>query len=80
MRRWINTHADRDFITIKQKVSKLKTSLMDGRLVLFIRASINIIEEKEKRFLFSLDIAVPCLLHLENCVNEKLVVMTILKG
>ena len=67
-------------MTIKQKVAKLKMSLMDGRMVLFLRASINRIEEKEKGFLFGLDRAVPCVLYLENRVNEKLVVMTLLEG
>ena len=80
MRGWINTHADGGFMTIKQKVAKLKVSLMDGRMVEFLRASINRIEEKEKGFLFGLDRAVPCVLHLENRVNEKLVVMTLLEG
>ena len=67
-------------MTIKQKVAKLKMSLMDGRMVLFLRASINRIEEKEKGFLFCLDRAVPCVLHFENRVNEKLVIMTLLEG
>ena len=80
MRGWISTHTDGGFMTIKQKVSKLKKSLMDGRMVLFLRDSINRIEEKEKGFLFGLDRAVPCVLHLENRVNEKLVVMTLLEG
>ena len=49
-------------------------------MVLFLRDSINRIEEKQNGFLFGLDRAVPCVLHLENRVNEKLVVMTLLEG
>ena len=80
MRGWINTYEDRSFMTIKQKVSKLKASLNDGKMVKVLRDSIKRIEDKEDGFLFGLHKAVPCVLHLENRVNEKLVVMTLLEG
>lgn len=52
----INTHEDGRFICIKQKVVTLKASLMDSKMITFPRDSINRIEEKEKGFLFGLDI------------------------
>ena len=80
IRGWMNTHADGSFMTIKQKVSKLRASLNDGRMVKVLRDSIKRIEDKEDGFLFGLHKAVHCVLHLENRVNEKLVVMTLLEG
>ena len=80
IRGWMNTHEDGSFMTIKQKVSKLRASLNDGRMVKVLRDSIKRIEDKEDGFLFGLHKAVPCVLHLENRVNEKLVVMTLLEG
>ena len=80
IRGWMNKHEDGSFMTIKQKVSKLRASLNDGRIVKVLRDSIKRIEYKEDGFLFGLHKAVPCVLHLENRVNEKLVVMTLLEG
>jgi hypothetical protein len=80
LRGWLNKHADGSFMTVKQKVGKLKASLMDGRSIKVLRDSIKRIEEKEAGFLFGLHKAVPCVLHLENRINEKLVVMTLLEG
>ena len=80
MRGWMNKHGDGGFMTIKQKVSKLKVSLMYGRMIKVMRDYIKRIEEKEDGFPFGLHKAVPCVLHLGNRVNEKLVVMMLLEG
>ena len=48
-------------------------------MVKALRDSIKRIEAMENGFLFGLDRAVPCVIHLENRVNEKLVVMTLLE-
>ena len=79
IRKWAHSHDNGSFMTIKQKVAKLKSSLMEGRLIAKLRESIKRIEEKEDEFLFGIDKAVPCGLHLENRVNEKLVVMVLLE-
>ena len=47
---WLNTHADGNFMTIKQKVGKLKASLMYGRSINVLRDSIKKVEEKETGF------------------------------
>jgi len=67
-------------MTVKQKVAKLKESVMNGRMIKVLRDSIKRIEDMKDGFLFGLERAVPCVLHLENRVNEKLVVMTLLEG
>ena len=80
IREWLIRPMDGGFITIKAKVAKLKASLMEGRMIKVMRDSIKRIEDKQSGFLFGLERAVPCVLHLENRVNEKLVVMTLLEG
>ena len=67
-------------MTVKQKVAKLKESVMNGRMVKVLRDSIKRIEDMKDGFLFGSERTVPCVLHLENRVNEKLVVMTLLEG
>ena len=67
-------------MTVKQKVAKLKESVMNGRMVKVLRDYIKRIEDLQDGFLFGLERAVPCVLHLENRVNEKLVVMPLLEG
>ena len=62
------------------KVAKLKKSMMDGKMVEVLRASIDRVEAKRANFLFPMDLALPCILHLENRVSEKLVVMVMLEG
>ena len=44
-----------------------------------MRDYIKRIKYKEKGFLFGIHIAIPCVLHLENEVNEKIVVTTLLE-
>ena len=53
---------------------------MNGRMVKVLRDSITRIEDMQDGFLCGLDRAVPCILHLENRVNEKLVVTALLEG
>ena len=79
IREWSSSHVDGSFMTIKQKVAKLKASLMEGRLIKVMRDSIKRIEDKQSGFLFGLERAVPCVLHLDNRVNDKLVEMTLLE-
>ena len=59
-------------------VTKLKQSMMDERIVCMLRALIQCIETQ--RFLFELDIAVPCIFHIENRVSEKIIVLILLEG
>ena len=40
IREWSSSHVDGSFMTIKQKVAKLKVSLMEGRLIKVMRDSI----------------------------------------
>ena len=61
-------------------MAKLKKSMMDGKMVEVLRASIDRVEAKRANFLFPMDLALPCILHLENRVSEKLVVMVMLEG
>ena len=67
-------------MTIKQKVSKLKASLLNGRMVKVLRDYIKRIDDNEGRFLLGFHVAIPCVLHLENCVNEMLVAVMLLEG
>ena len=80
LREWPSVHSDGRIMTVKQKVTKLKESVMNGRMVKVLRDYIKRIEDLQDGFLFGLERAVPCVLHLENRVNEKLVVMTLLEG
>ena len=80
LREWSSSYDDGRLMTVKQKVAKLKESLMNGRMVKVLRDSIKRIEDEQDGFLFGLERAIPCVLHLENRVNEKLVVMTLLEG
>ena len=80
LREWPSVHLDGSIMTVKQKVAKLKESVMNGRMVKVLRDSIKRIEDMKDGFLFGLERAVPCVLHLENRVNEKLVVMALLEG
>ena len=80
LRGWSSLSYDGSLMTVKQKVAKLKDSLMNGRSVKVLRDSIKRIEDEQDGFLFGLDKAVPCILHMENRVNEKLVGMTLLEG
>ena len=50
LRGWLNSHDNGSFMTIKQKFSNLKVSLLDGRMVKLLRDSIKRIEEKEDGF------------------------------
>ena len=61
-------------------VQKLKQSMMDGRMVTVLRDSIQHVEEKRGTFLFPMELAVPCILHMENRISEKVSVMVILEG
>lgn len=49
-------------------------------MVVLLRATIKRSEEVEDGLLFGLDRDVPCLLHLENRMSEKLIVMKLLEG
>lgn len=52
---------------------------MDGRMINKLSDSINRIDEKGNG-IFGLRKAVLCALHLENFVNEKLVIMALIEG
>ena len=58
----------------------MKLSLIHGRSIPKLRESIKRSEDIEDRFLFGIDKVVPCSFHLEHHVNEKPVIMVILKG
>ena len=53
---------------------------MEGQMVKLLRQSIMRIEEEQDGFLFEMKRGVPFILHMENSMNEKLIVMIILKG
>ena len=80
LREWPSVHLDGIIMVVKQKVTKLKESVMNGRMVRVLRDFTKRIEDMKDGFLFGLKRAVPCVLHLENRVNKKLVVMSLLEG
>ena len=63
LRGWASVYLGIRIMTVKQKVAKLKDSLMNGRMVKVIRDSIKIVEDMEHGFLFGMDRALPCVLH-----------------
>lgn len=46
IRGWLNVHMKGSFVTLKQKVAKLKASLENGRMIKVPRGSIKRIEDK----------------------------------
>ena len=52
MREWANEHNDGSFMTIKQKVAKLKAQLMNGRKINVLRESIKRVADKEEGFVW----------------------------
>ena len=67
-------------IALIDKVHKLKQSLLEGATVIQLRDSIEHNASVVGDYLFALSLAIPCILHLENRVNEKVIMMIILEG
>lgn len=80
LREWSLFDKNQVFINTSDQVVKLKHSLMEGQMVKLLRQSIIRIEEAQDGFLFEMERGVPCILHMENRINEKIIVMTILEG
>ena len=60
-------------------VTKLKKSMMEGRIMYILRVSLAQVNAKQDNFIFGMELAVPCILHLENRISEKIVVVTLLE-
>ena len=71
----LGLHEDGSFMNIKEKMNKLRISLVEGRIVRLLRDIINRVEDKEEWFLFEMDRAVLCVLYLYKIVDEKLALM-----
>ena len=54
-----------------EKVTKLKKSMMDGKIIDMLRAPIERVEVNRANCLFPMYLALPYILHLENRVSEK---------
>lgn len=67
-------------ISLADKVFKLKDSLLEGEMVSQLRDSVTHNDTVKDGYLFPLSLAIPCILHLENRVNEKVIMMVILEG
>ena len=65
---------------IRVKIASLKKSLLDGAKVAILRKSLHRVVDKSDKFLFPMEKAVPCILHMENRVSEKLITMCLLEG
>ena len=61
-------------------VTKLKQSMMDGTKIRILRDSIKRVEESRDMLLFGMEIGEPYMFHLENIINEKMVVIIPLEG
>ena len=53
---------------------------MDGVKVTILKNSINRVAEKRGHFLFPMETTLPCILHIENRLIEKLITMCLLEG
>ena len=65
---------------IRDKIVSLKKSLLDGAKVAILRKSLDRVVDKSDKFLYPMDKAVPCILHMENRVGEKLITMCLVEG
>ena len=65
-------------ITLGNKVTKLKYSLLEGTVVIQLRDSIEYNRSIVDEFLLPQSLAIPCILHIENRVNEKITMMVML--
>ena len=80
LRHWSLFDENKVFINTSDQVVKLNQSLMEGQMVKLLRQSIMRIEEEQDGFLFEMERGVPCILHMKNRINKKLIVIIILKG
>lgn len=67
-------------ITLGNKVAQLKESLLEGAVVIQLRDSIEYNRSIVDGVLFPQSLAILCILHMENRVNEKIIMMLILEG
>ena len=67
-------------IALVDKITKLKQSMLEGAIVIQLRDSIEHNGSVVGDFLFAQSLAIPCILHMENRVNEKIIMMVILEG
>ena len=66
--------------SLADKVMKLKSSILEGEMISQLRDSVTHNDTVKDGYLFPLSLAIPCILHLENRVNEKVIMMLILEG
>ena len=67
-------------ISLGNKVTKLKHSLLEGAVVTHLRDSIEYNNSIADGFLFPQSLVIPCILLMENRINEKIIMMLILEG
>ena len=66
--------------SLADKVMKLKSSILEGEMISQLRDSVTHNDTVKDGYLFLLSLAIPCILHLENRVNEKVIILLILEG
>ena len=60
---------------IRNKITKLKYSLLDSVNVTILNNDLNMVAEKYDQFMFPMKNDIPCILHIKNMISEKLVTM-----
>ena len=67
-------------LSIRKKVAKLKDSLLDGIKITILKNSLNRVSEKRDKYMFTMDKFIPCILYMENRLNEKLSTTYLFEG
>ena len=80
LRYWSLFDENKVFINTSDQVVKLKQSLMEGQMVKLLGQSIMRVEEEQDEFLFEMERGISCILHMEDRINRKLIVIIILEG
>ena len=64
----------------KDKVLKLKNYLLESKIIKNLRDAIDRYDMTSDDYLFAIEKAIPCVLHLENRINEKIITIIIVEG